>query len=284
VKCSFPWTTFALDNKYCTDVKRHMGILSSPFLSMNRDSAVGIATGYEMDDRGVGFRVQVGSIIFSTSSNLALGPTEPPIQRVPANFSSGVNRPGREADHSPPTNAEIKKTWIYTSTPYTSSWRNAQLVKHSDNLPLSPCTPSVITVSASQVCIAENMKRFSIRLAVCVFTFPFLQPHQDSGSTLTATWRIPRTSGNRLCRRRRPRSTMKGEEGRKEKPKGNTRTVELWGKGGKATAAINRRYIGSGCWGMRGWRRYSPSAGWVPARGEGRTSITSLRGGRLEAG
>jgi hypothetical protein len=24
---------------------------------------------------------------------------------------------GREADHSPPTTAEIKKMWIYTSTP-----------------------------------------------------------------------------------------------------------------------------------------------------------------------
>jgi hypothetical protein len=23
----------------------------------------------------------------------------------------------READHSPPTSAEVKKTWIYTSTP-----------------------------------------------------------------------------------------------------------------------------------------------------------------------
>jgi hypothetical protein len=29
----------------------------------------------------------------------------------------GVKRPGREADHSPPTSAEVKKMWIYTSTP-----------------------------------------------------------------------------------------------------------------------------------------------------------------------
>jgi hypothetical protein len=29
----------------------------------------------------------------------------------------GVMRQGREADHSPPTSAEVKKTWIYTSTP-----------------------------------------------------------------------------------------------------------------------------------------------------------------------
>jgi hypothetical protein len=29
----------------------------------------------------------------------------------------GVKRQGREADHSLPTSAEIKKMWIYTSTP-----------------------------------------------------------------------------------------------------------------------------------------------------------------------
>jgi hypothetical protein len=32
-------------------------------------------------------------------------------------LSSGVKRPEREADHSPPTNAEVKKVWIYISTP-----------------------------------------------------------------------------------------------------------------------------------------------------------------------
>jgi hypothetical protein len=35
-----------------------------------------------------------------------------PIQWVP-----GVKRPGRETDHSLPTSAEVKNTWIYTSTP-----------------------------------------------------------------------------------------------------------------------------------------------------------------------
>jgi hypothetical protein len=32
-------------------------------------------------------------------------------------FSLEVRRPGLEADHSPPTSAKVKKTWIYTSTP-----------------------------------------------------------------------------------------------------------------------------------------------------------------------
>jgi hypothetical protein len=32
-------------------------------------------------------------------------------------LSPGVKRPEREVDHSPLTSAEIKKMWIYTSTP-----------------------------------------------------------------------------------------------------------------------------------------------------------------------
>jgi hypothetical protein len=32
-------------------------------------------------------------------------------------LSPGVKRSGREADHSTPTSAEVKKTWVYTSTP-----------------------------------------------------------------------------------------------------------------------------------------------------------------------
>jgi hypothetical protein len=52
------------------------------------------------------------NFLISTSSRPVLGPTEPPIQWVPR-----VMRPGREADHSPPTSAEVKKTWLYTSTP-----------------------------------------------------------------------------------------------------------------------------------------------------------------------
>jgi hypothetical protein len=34
-------------------------------------------------------------------------------------FSPEVKRPEHEADHSPPTSAEVKKIWLYTSTsPY----------------------------------------------------------------------------------------------------------------------------------------------------------------------
>jgi hypothetical protein len=94
---------------------------------ISQDSLVGIATGYGLDDRVVGVRVPVGSRIFSTSSGPALGSTQPPIEWVPGPLSPGIKRPGSEADHSPPTSAELNKIWIYTSTPHTPSWRSAML-------------------------------------------------------------------------------------------------------------------------------------------------------------
>jgi hypothetical protein len=58
----------------------------------------------------------VKNFLFSTLSRSALGPTRPPIQWLPAGFSPGVKRPGRESGHSPPGGAEIKEIRIYTST------------------------------------------------------------------------------------------------------------------------------------------------------------------------
>jgi hypothetical protein len=70
--------------------------------SGSRDSVVGIATGYELDDRGVRVKVPVEAEIFSTSSRPALGPTQPSIQWVTGALPLVVKRMGREADHSPP--------------------------------------------------------------------------------------------------------------------------------------------------------------------------------------
>jgi hypothetical protein len=39
----------------------------------------------------------------------ALGPTQPPIQWVPGALSVGIKRPGREANYSPPSSAEVKE-------------------------------------------------------------------------------------------------------------------------------------------------------------------------------
>jgi hypothetical protein len=79
----------------------------------SRYSAVGIATGYELDSREVGVLVPEASRVFSTSM-LALRTTQPPIRWIP---EGGVERPVNEADHSPPTTAETKNTWTYAPTP-----------------------------------------------------------------------------------------------------------------------------------------------------------------------
>jgi hypothetical protein len=71
-------------------------------------SSVGIATGYGQDDQGDRVRFSVGSRI----SILYVVQTELGIQCVPAALSQEVKRLDREAGHSPPTTAEIKKTCI----------------------------------------------------------------------------------------------------------------------------------------------------------------------------
>jgi hypothetical protein len=58
---------------------------------------------------------RVKNFFFSTSSRPTLGLTQPPIQWVPGALSPGIKRLGREADHSPPISAEVKKTWLYTA-------------------------------------------------------------------------------------------------------------------------------------------------------------------------
>jgi hypothetical protein len=80
-------------------------------LSWSRDSSVGTATGYGLDDRlGQEFSllnvVQTGSGAYPASYPMGTG-----------GFFPGGKAAGCEADHSPPTTAEVKKMWIYTSTP-----------------------------------------------------------------------------------------------------------------------------------------------------------------------
>jgi hypothetical protein len=70
----------------------------------------------------------------TTASRTVLGPTQPPIQWVLGALSLGAKRPGREADRSPASSAEVKNAWSYTSTPNTSSWRGAWL-STGTNLP-----------------------------------------------------------------------------------------------------------------------------------------------------
>jgi hypothetical protein len=83
----------------------------------SRESVFRIATGYGLDDQGVGvrFAVRGKNFYFSMSSRPVLRSTQPPIQWVPGTLSPEVKRQGHEADHSPPASTDVKK--IYTSTP-----------------------------------------------------------------------------------------------------------------------------------------------------------------------
>jgi len=76
-------------------------------------SAVGIATDYGLD--GPGIESPWGRD-FPHLSRLALRPTQPPVQWV-SGLSRGKERPGREADPSPPSSAVVKKGESYTATP-----------------------------------------------------------------------------------------------------------------------------------------------------------------------
>jgi hypothetical protein len=54
---------------------------------------------------------------FTIPSRSAVGPTQILMQWVPRDFTPGVKRPGRKADHSPRSSVEVKNAWSYTSTP-----------------------------------------------------------------------------------------------------------------------------------------------------------------------
>jgi hypothetical protein len=93
--------------------------LSWLFNYLQNYSLVCIALGYGLDDphSGIRFPAGAGIFLFITASGTAVVSTQPPIQWIPGALSLGVKRPVRQADHSPPSSAEVKNTWSYTSTP-----------------------------------------------------------------------------------------------------------------------------------------------------------------------
>jgi hypothetical protein len=121
---------------------------------VSRDSSVGIATDYGLDDRMIGVRIPpgLGIFFFDTASRPALGPTQPLIQRVPGALSVGVERPGCEVDHSPPSTDEVKeRVQLYLV------W---YLVKHKDNFTVNFYYYFFIFITINISCSSSNNNIF----------------------------------------------------------------------------------------------------------------------------
>jgi hypothetical protein len=75
-------------------------------------------------------------LLVSTGSIPGLGPTQPPMQRLPGPISPAVKRPEREAHHSPPPSAEVKNGGAIPPLISMSSWCSAWLIKNRDSFTL----------------------------------------------------------------------------------------------------------------------------------------------------
>jgi hypothetical protein len=68
-----------------------------------------LTTGWTTGRSGFDPRQEQRIFPLSSVSRPALGPTQPPVQWVTRAISPGVKaRPGRDADHSPPSSAEVE--------------------------------------------------------------------------------------------------------------------------------------------------------------------------------
>ena len=91
----------------------HKGISYNLVSQEALGSIVGIVTSYGMEGPGIESR---WGRDFPHLSRPPLGPTQPPVQWVPA-LSRSKERPGREADPSSPSSAVVMKGYSRTSTP-----------------------------------------------------------------------------------------------------------------------------------------------------------------------
>jgi hypothetical protein len=105
----------------------------------SRDSSVGIATDYGLDDRVIGVRIPegMGIFLFTTVSRPDLGPTQSPIQWETWVLSLGVKQPVREA--VPPPLQYVCKAWCLSYLCLASVFISRPpppteiLVKHRDS-------------------------------------------------------------------------------------------------------------------------------------------------------
>jgi hypothetical protein len=93
---------------------------------MSRDSSVGIALDYGLDDWGSRVRFPAGAGNFSLHHRVQNGSGAHSASYPMGTRGSfpGVKRSGRKADHSPPSSAEVKEcVELYLHSPNTPPWR-----------------------------------------------------------------------------------------------------------------------------------------------------------------
>jgi hypothetical protein len=58
-----------------------------------------------------------GLFVFVTACTANPVPIQPPTYPVTRVFTPRIKRPGRDANHPPPSSAKVKNAWSYTSNP-----------------------------------------------------------------------------------------------------------------------------------------------------------------------
>jgi hypothetical protein len=87
------------------------------------DSSVSIVTRLGTGRLGFVSPYGQGIFLFAIASRPDLEPTQPSIRWGPGTLSPGVKQPGRKADTSPLSSAEVKNMLSYTSAPqHTMAW------------------------------------------------------------------------------------------------------------------------------------------------------------------
>jgi hypothetical protein len=123
-----------------------------------------------LDDRGSRVRFPAGAGNFSLHHRVQNGSGAQPASCPMDTRGSfpGVRRPGREADHSPSSSAEVKYAWNYTPTPQYVFMARC-LVKHRDIFTFLPLLPLTTMQGRDDVLLTETVAHR--RPAVCSVSF-----------------------------------------------------------------------------------------------------------------
>jgi len=97
-----------------TSLKSYLNICAFP--TKTQGSSVSTLTRVRDEQLGFNSRQRQGLFLFATASRPAPGPTQPPGNGYREFLPRQVKRPGREADLSPPSSAEVDNKWNYNST------------------------------------------------------------------------------------------------------------------------------------------------------------------------